>query len=122
MNIQNPLNQTFTKLSLLSLYHHLFHVNTTFARWIYSIGSVQVAWGIALVCVRLFQCDPIDATYDPLIPGHCMSSKIILAVGDSINSLVDFIVIAMAVWIVSQLQMSRSTKVKLSILFALGGL
>ena len=122
MNIQTPLNQTFAKLSLLTFYYRIFSVNRSFVRWVYSIGTVQIMWCIAMVFVRLFQCKPIAAAYNPTIKGTCLNSQILLAVGDSINSAIDFVMVGMAVWMVVQLKMSTASKLKLSILFALGGL
>ncbi|KXX79393.1 hypothetical protein MMYC01_204076 [Madurella mycetomatis] len=121
MNIQTPLNQTFAKLCLLALYHRLFSVSEGFVAWIYTVGGFQVAWCIAVVCVRLFLCTPIAATLNPFIKGRCLNSQILLAAGDSVNSAIDFVMVGMAVYMVIKLRVSRAAKMKMSVLFALGG-
>ena len=122
MNIQTPLNQTFAKLSLLTLYHRIFYVDNAFVKWVYSVGSIQIAWCIAMVLVRLFQCKPIAAAYNPTIKGYCLNSQTLLVAGDSINSAIDFVMVGMAIWMVVKLQIARNAKLKLGFLFALGGL
>ncbi|KAK3317502.1 hypothetical protein B0T19DRAFT_293229 [Cercophora scortea] len=121
MNIQTPLNQTFAKLSLLVLYHRLFYISTWFVRSIYVIGVVQICWCISMVCVRLFQCHPIDAFWNPLLQTQCLDGQVILAVGEPINSLVDFIMVGMAIWMVHKLKVARADKIRVMFLFALGG-
>ena len=122
MNLQTALNQTFAKLSLLVLYYRVFNVDDLFRYMVWGVGSCQVAWCIAMVLIRLFLCTPIAATYNPTIKGKCLNSQILLAAGDSVNTAIDFIMIGMALWMVNKLHVSRGSKWKLSILFALGGL
>jgi hypothetical protein len=122
MNIQTALNQTFAKLSLLVLYYRVFNVEDIFRYMVWGVGSVQIAWCIAMVLSRLFLCRPIAAAWNPLIKGKCINSQVLLAAGDSINTFIDFVMIGMALWMVSRLHVSRGSKWKLSILFALGGL
>ena len=122
MNIQTPMNQTFAKLSLLALYHRIFSISRTFARMVYIVATFQIVWCIVQVALRLFQCTPIKAAYNPTIPGKCLNSQVLLACGESTNSFVDFFMIGMAVWMVMKLKMSVTSKVRLSILFAIGAL
>jgi hypothetical protein len=122
MNIQTPMNQTFAKLSLLTLYHRVFNIEQSFRYSVYAVGAIQVAWCIAMVAVRLFQCKPIKRAWNPIGKGTCLDPDLMLAAGDAINSSIDFVMIGLAVWMVARLQLSRANKWKLSILFALGGL
>lgn len=118
---QSTLNQTFTKLSVLFLYHRIFFINRTFVMWIYSVGSILVAWCIVTVFIGLFVCKPIAAAYDPRIKGECLDSQALLAAG-VFNSALDFIMVGMAVWMVVGLKLPTATRLKLGVLFALGGL
>jgi hypothetical protein len=122
MNIMTPLNQTFAKLCLLALYHRLFSASRRFAVLTYTVAGVQTAWCIAVVCVRLFLCTPISATLNPFIKGRCLNSQVLLAAGDAVNSFIDFVMVGMAIYMVVKLRLSRADKMKLSVLFALGGL
>jgi hypothetical protein len=116
------MNQTFAKLSLLNLYYRIFEVAAYFRYEVFVVGSAQIAWGIANVLVRLFFCQPIKATFNPFIKGKCMDPNMLMLVGEGINGLIDFIMVAMALQIVHKLQLPRIERLKMSVLFAIGGL
>ncbi|KAI1135887.1 hypothetical protein F5Y05DRAFT_415881 [Hypoxylon sp. FL0543] len=121
----NPLycaNQLFAKLSLLSLYYRLFSVDRVFVRVTYVVGTVQIVWFIAEFMERWFTCTPVRKVWEPLIDGYCINQSASLAVSETFNSGIDFVMIGMAIYMVRKLNVSFSTKFKLGILFALGGL
>ncbi|KAK4169800.1 hypothetical protein QBC43DRAFT_250539 [Cladorrhinum sp. PSN259] len=118
---QSTINQVFTKLSVLFLYRRIFYINRTFVKWVYSVGAVLVAWGIVTIFIGLFVCKPVAAAYDPTIKGECLDSQALLAAG-VVNSSIDFVMVGMAVWMVVGLKLPTGTKLRIGILFALGGL
>lgn len=122
MNTMFPTNQTFVKLSLLALYYRFFSVNKSFVRWVWVIGTLHFCWFMAMFWIRWFMCTPVARVWNPRIPGHCIDSNMLLAVGEAFNSVFDFVMVALAVWVVLSLKVTRATRWKLSILFALGGL
>lgn len=122
MSAQYAGNQLFAKLSLIFLYHRLFSVNTTFLYWLYVLGSVQTAWGIALYLAKIFRCTPFEKIWNPTVAGRCVDSGPFLAATEAVNSLIDFIMIGLAIWIVRSLQLDKSSKWKLYFLFTIGGL
>ncbi|KAI1392108.1 uncharacterized protein F4822DRAFT_389641 [Hypoxylon trugodes] len=116
-------NQLFSKLSLFALYYRIFSVNETFLRWIYSLVGLQIAWFISAYVVKWNLCSPAPFAWDKTIEGGtCIDIGAFLAASETINSLVDFAMIGLAVWIVQSLQVDTSTKWRLCILFSLGGL
>jgi hypothetical protein len=115
-----PLNQTFSKLSLLFLYHRIFSLDKIFSIMVIAVGTIQISWGISMFFARVFACTPIYHFWDRLTPGTCISGNGLLVGPEVVNSLVDFIMVGMAVWVVQKLNMSTKYKWKLSILFALG--
>lgn len=122
MNTMFPTNQTFAKLSLLALYYRIFSVNKAFVRWVWGIAIAHFCWFMAMFWIRWFMCTPVARVWNPRLPGHCIDSNMLLAVGEAFNSVFDFMMVALAVWVVRSLKVSRATRWKLSILFALGGL
>lgn len=122
VNPQYCANQLFAKLSLLVLYHRLFSVDKIFVRLTYVVGAVQIAWFIAEYFDRWFTCTPVRKVWEPLIEGYCINQSASLAVSETFNSGIDFVMIGMAVYMVVKLNISFSNKIKLSVLFALGGL
>ncbi|KAK5989623.1 Satratoxin biosynthesis SC1 cluster protein 4 [Cladobotryum mycophilum] len=116
------VNQAFVKLSLLALYYRLFSINRIFVRWVYTIGIIQIFWLIAMWFVRWFSCTPVKKIWEPMTPGHCINVQALLPAGESINSVIDFAVVGLAVYMVQSLKIATRTKWKLGILFALGSI
>jgi hypothetical protein len=117
-----PLNQLFTKLSILFLYHRLFSVNIVFVRWMYAIGVAQIGASLSILFTNLFTCTPISRTWDSSIPGSCLNQVRPFTSTESINSFIDFAMTALACFMVSSLQLRPGIKWKLGLIFVLGGL
>ncbi|KAI1271898.1 hypothetical protein F5Y07DRAFT_325795 [Xylaria sp. FL0933] len=116
------LNQACAKFSILVLYYRIFSANRTFVYWTYGVATVTMLWFISMFVERLLVCNPPAKLWDPTIPGFCVNSQIVVAAGESVNSLLDFIMIGMAIYVVGKLKISTSQKLQLSLIFAIGGL
>lgn len=117
-----PLNQLCAKLSILFLYHRIFGVIPKYAFWIKVVGVIQMLHTIENVFVNIFQCIPVRKFWVPHIEGHCINYGPFLAVNESANSLIDFVLAIQAVVMLRSLQTDKKTRWRLSIVFALGGL
>ncbi|KAI0097725.1 hypothetical protein GGR51DRAFT_459326 [Nemania sp. FL0031] len=122
VNSVYPINQTFAKLSLLILYYRIFSVSRGFAQLAWIVAISQILWFIPNFVERLLVCNPPAKLWNPDIPGFCVNGQAFVAVAESINSFIDFVMIGMAIWMVTKLRMSMKSKVKLSLVFAAGGL
>jgi hypothetical protein len=116
-------NQLCAKLSILLLYNRIFSVNSAYRWSIITVGTVHVCFSVAVILVALFGCNPIETGWNPLVPGTCVTTAPhpFLETNESINSAIDFIMVLLAVLMIRQLTMTTSTKLKLSLLFVLGG-
>ncbi len=115
-------NQLFSKLSLVLLYYRLFSIDETFVRWLYGLSILQIGWFISSYITKWLLCTPIAFTWDKSGTGTCIDTGAFLAASETINSLVDFAMIGLAIWIVQSLRVDTATKWRLSVLFSLGGL
>lgn len=122
MSAQFCLQQLFAKLSLLFLYHRMFRTNRAFVRCMYIVGFVQLGWSIGTYVAHWLVCTPPQKLWNPKVPGKCIDTGTLLVAGETINSLIDFILVGLAIWMVQSLQMKTSVKLKLSVIFAIGGL
>ncbi|KAM7189794.1 hypothetical protein V8F33_009820 [Rhypophila sp. PSN 637] len=123
MSPQYVPNQVFTKMTLVFLYFRIFSADEVFVKWLYGLGILQVMWGIAVYIVKFNLCSPIEFTWDKsVVGGTCIEIGPFLAASETINSLIDFAMIGLAIWIVRSLRMGRGNKIKLAVLFAVGGL
>ncbi|KAF3018237.1 hypothetical protein E8E14_013227 [Neopestalotiopsis sp. 37M] len=122
VNPQYCAQQLFAKLSLLALYHRLFFIDKVFVTATYTVGIVQILWFIAEYFDRWFTCTPVRKVWEPAIAGHCINQSASLAVSETVNSGIDFVMIIMALYMVRKLKVALATRIKLGFLFALGGL
>ncbi|KAK2603557.1 hypothetical protein QQS21_004237 [Conoideocrella luteorostrata] len=116
-------NQLFVKLSLLMFYNRIFWIDKNFTRWLWGVAIAQVLLGIATYVGRWMRCWPVAYTWDrTLLGGSCINIPVFLAINETANSVVDLVMLGLAIRIVSTLHMRTREKIKLSILFSLGGL
>ncbi|KAL7626895.1 hypothetical protein AAE478_003669 [Parahypoxylon ruwenzoriense] len=80
----------------------------------------KFTWIIVASFMLGFHCQPLDEFWNPRLSGHCIQEGTLIAVVEGINSLGDFLLVALAVAIVPTLQVSGATKRKLIVLFGLG--
>ncbi|KAI0450927.1 hypothetical protein F5B21DRAFT_407149 [Xylaria acuta] len=118
-----PLNQFFAKFSILFLYYRLFSVKRSFVRWTYILGTAQTALTILTIFINLFGCHPISHNwafaYDD---GWCLNQVAVFTATESVNSAIDFAMVALASVMVSGIRLTLSTRLKLVLLFLIGGL
>lgn len=110
---------TLVKLSIIALYRQLFPtrlmlVSTTI------LAILVTMWGIALVLVSIFSCNPIRGFWDHSIPSQCINSQWFF-IGNSIpNILTDAVLLCLPMRDIWRIQLDRQSKVAVSVLFALG--
>ncbi|KAI0906728.1 hypothetical protein F4823DRAFT_58176 [Ustulina deusta] len=110
---------TVIKLSILMLYRQLFPtrfilVSTT------TLAVFVTLWGIALLLVSIFGCEPIHGFWDIDIPSKCVDSKWFF-VGNAIpNILADLCLLFLPMRDVWKLKMSTQSKIGVTGLFTLG--
>lgn len=122
MNPQFSMNQTFAKMSLLALYLRIFSVSRPCRLWVYFIGFTQILWFLAMFFIRWFMCTPVYKVWTPTAPGTCINNQVLLVAGEAVNSVIDFAMVILALSLVRTLMLPTTTKWKLYILFAIGGL
>ncbi|KAI0013519.1 hypothetical protein F4779DRAFT_564124 [Xylariaceae sp. FL0662B] len=117
-----PLNQCFAKFSILYLYYRLFSVNKVFVRWTYIIGASQITISILTLFINLFSCIPVSYSWDFDEDGWCLDQAAVFAGTESVNSAVDLAMLVLSCFIVHELRLKMSTKLKLGVIFLVGSL
>lgn len=115
-------NQLCAKFSILFLYHRIFGINQVYTFWIRTLGVIQILYTIVTSLVSLFECTPVSKYWDPLAAGHCINTGAFLAGVESTNSFVDFAMVILAMFMLRELQVDGRTKLRLSLVFLIGGL
>ncbi|KAG6354079.1 hypothetical protein INS49_005050 [Diaporthe citri] len=117
-----PLQMLFSKLSIMALYLRIFGIRAVYTRWIYFLGAIHISWVIMILVLQTVSCNPLEKFWRPFIPGWCFSEAILAIPSECINSIIDFALVILALFMIQSIHISRDTKWKLGGLFGLGGL
>ncbi|OKL58779.1 hypothetical protein UA08_05551 [Talaromyces atroroseus] len=110
----------FVKLSVLVFYRRVFGVSRLNKFWIYVIGGAQTALFVGFCIFQGFQCIPLAKYFNITVPGHCTDEWLIVLTFECPNSLLDYAVVILAIFIIQPLHLSPTVKWKLRFLFGLG--
>jgi len=107
------------KISILLLYRSLFPgKRMVLATNI--VGLFVILWGLSLLLVSIFSCNPIHGFWDLEVESKCVNSKWFF-VGNSIpNILADIVILCLPMRDLWHLNMSTRSKVAVSGMFLLG--
>ena len=109
------------KVSVILLYLRIF-VNQRF-RWLcYGALAIIIGSGIATVFATIFQCVPLQRSWNKAIDGTCIDSAMFWLANAVLNISTDVIVLALPIYEVSKLQLKLREKIMLHSVFLLGGL
>ena len=109
------------KISILQLYRSIFP-GRGFVIMTGVVGAGVIAWGIAVILVSIFQCNPVRGAWDLTVPATCITLPKFYLANAVPNIAMDVIILALPIPNVWTLQMSIRQKYVVSGLFLLGGL
>ncbi|KAI0003169.1 hypothetical protein F4779DRAFT_602139 [Xylariaceae sp. FL0662B] len=109
-----------SKISLLCLFRRIFTTNT-FLKWSLGVLGLCVAWYLSAFFSTTFQCWPIHDTWTSATQDNCIDLVGFLMGYEIGNMICDIAIICLPIRMIHLLQLSRSQKVLLSGIFALGG-
>ena len=113
--------QTTIKMSLLLMYYRTFLANNRFRIAIYAVGTVTIVWFLASFWDTLFQCKPIEASWNHSIPNAKCQNIEKAALGTGISNLIlDVVFIALPIPVIWDLNLPRRIKTSLTGIFLLG--
>ena len=110
------------KISCLLLYRRIFP-NHRFRIILWIIGTIVFLYNWVVLFLAIFQCQPIQATWDPSIQGaKCIKFNIIGTAFAVVNSITDVVTCLLPLPMLWGLQLPKSKKVQLMAIFLLCGL
>lgn len=116
------LDQSFAKWSVCALYHRMFGMNRQYALWIYVHVAVQAITYTALVILQLLQCRPLNKFWQWWTPGECFPVSTVIVAVEPPNSIIDFTMVLLALFMIRDLQVKIETKWMLRLLCGIGSL
>ena len=116
-----PVMVALVKASILCLYLRIFAVNRRFATIVKCFLAIDVAWAIGTLFAIVFQCVPVQATWDLSIQHKtCTASAPSLIATNVPDIVIDFCLMALPMPMIWQLKLSTRRKIGLTAIFALG--
>ena len=111
---------TATKLSILFFYHRVFGTQRGFRIANITVGILCLMWWIGVTLVGCLRCSPVAAQWDPTIPNpNCIALSKILITGETPNSLLDFIIIALPIGVIKNLHLPLQQKINIGFICVL---
>ncbi|TLD30909.1 hypothetical protein PspLS_02054 [Pyricularia sp. CBS 133598] len=118
--LYNPI-LALVKASILVFLLKLFGQKDFIRRCIYSLTTVNVTQAIGVLFAVIFQCHPIAFAWDSEIRrGTCIDRRVLFTTMSALNILMDLLVLALPLWIFSDLRIPGKTKAALLVVFLLG--
>ncbi|KAL4765082.1 uncharacterized protein BDW70DRAFT_147371 [Aspergillus foveolatus] len=108
------------KISIVCFYRRVFAIQT-FQWTSFAINTLIALWGAAIFIACGLQCRPLNAYWDHTIVGHCFDSNKYIIVNQVFNVLMDFVILALPIPMIWNLQRSWQDKLALNGVFAVGG-
>ncbi|KAL3449033.1 hypothetical protein BJX65DRAFT_54514 [Aspergillus insuetus] len=108
------------KISIVCFYRRVFTVKPF--QWAsFAINTLIAAWGAAIFLACALQCRPLKSYWDHTIPGTCFDSNKFIIVNQAFNVIMDFVILALPIPMIWNLQRAWQDKLALNGVFALGG-
>ena len=109
------------KIAILCLYRRVFP-SPKLKRCLYGLGVFLAVHGVTGAIGSVTQCIPLAHLWDPSIPGNCADQLAFIATMGTFTVLTDFILLAMPLFPLARLQVSRTRRIQLIVVFSIGGL
>ncbi|KAL3429573.1 hypothetical protein BDV09DRAFT_190025 [Aspergillus tetrazonus] len=117
-----PFTVTPAKLSILLFYLRIFQTRT-FRILSYTTGFLVLGHGIGVFFASIFQCSPVQYTWNKEIPGgSCFNQQAFYRYVSPPNIFTDLIILVMPMPVVWRLQTRITQKLAITGVFLLGGL
>ncbi|KAG8165136.1 hypothetical protein KVR01_005411 [Diaporthe batatas] len=111
---------TLIKLSILHFYSVVFRGKDAFAKVVYGVMAIVLAYWIGTFWTDAFLCNPPRKAWDVDIPGTCGNANMMYTAMASADLIIDVIVILLPMPILWTLQLKTSKKILLTAVFGLG--
>ncbi|KAL6915554.1 hypothetical protein FSST1_007049 [Fusarium sambucinum] len=110
-----------SKIAVLAMYYRIFITSTLIRYSTYMLASMMASWGVAVILVSIFTCNPVEGYWDHSIPSKCIDSNKFY-IGITIpNIIFDLVTVALPIREIWRLQMGRDKKWALTSIFLMGG-
>ena len=108
------------KLSLLLFFERVFFPNPKLKLWT-RIGIIScVVFYTAIQFRAIFQCDPLQKIWNPLLPGHCLAQAVLSYTTGIFNFTSDIYILVVPMPLIWGLRLETSRKLRVMAIFGIG--
>lgn len=86
------------------------------------LGGLSIAWALSIVLLQIFECIPIEKSWNVTTQGTCLNVKNALIASSVPNIVIDMTILSLPVSFVWRLQASLSERISVIAIFMLGSL
>ena len=109
----------FIKASILMFYRRIFP-QKWFHVTVWVLMAISISYNLSCGLASVLQCVPIEHQWDPTVPAYCINYYSVVVFSGVVNSVTDFVILGLPLPVINSLQMSRSQKRMLSVVFTWG--
>lgn len=111
-----------TKLSMLSMYLRFFDKQKWFRLCDFTLAGFIVLYAIGSIFATVFQCTPVQRAWNKEFAGNCINLTAFWYANAVASVFSDLLIIALPMYPVYQLQITKRAKFLLSGVFLVGGM
>lgn len=83
---------------------------------------VTLGYTLPMVFMFLYQCNPIPRIWDRRVEGQCIDLKFVCNITGIMNSLTDFTILVLPIWLLWPLRIPLMRKIGVMLIMMTGGL
>ncbi|CAL5875176.1 uncharacterized protein PFLUO_LOCUS9480 [Penicillium psychrofluorescens] len=108
------------KISLIILYHRIMKKQKIYVMALHAITAVVMGYSISIIFALILACHPVSRNWDPTVEGECVNRTALYIATAVTNIVTDLALITLPIPLVLRLNMPRSQKVYLFLMFVVG--
>ena len=114
---------TAIKYSILFMYYRIFSIDSSFRRQSWTLGLVIFCFWLASTIATLVNCRPLKYSWIGLsLEEYCFNYNVFWMATGAVEVVIDTAILMLPIRMVLRLQLSRTTKASVILVFLLGGL
>lgn len=113
-------NLCLTKVSVLLMFHRVFHLWTCSRLYLWAVGALTLAWAVASTFLYLFACVPVQKLWESALPGSCMNPMATWVANMVVTALTDLAIVLFPMVQLWGMKFRVVEQVGLAIVFAVG--
>lgn len=110
------------KAAILLFLTRVFAPYHTYVKWINGFLALMALYYLIMMILKTVICRPIALFWDSTLEGKCFNQRILILVDNVISLLSDLVILVLPCPLARQLQVGVMAKIKIGVVFGVGGI